>query len=157
MADDLSQHEQRKFWRLRWLSSIQAFADPEVQSARWTDSNEGNPHFSFVECMCCYFDDADLNDQGAYARRTERGYVSDDEAEVLAEFHQLADGYSPPNGNDYDVEAILADPNWQAVVSTARLTQARLVVLLTDPNEVAALTRPVVWKPVGNGYEGQFP
>lgn len=157
MADDLSEHEERKFWRLRWLSSLQAFVDPAVQSARWTDPNEGNPHFSFVECMCCYFDDADLRDQGAYARRIARGYVSEEEADVVAEFHQLADEYSPPKNDDYDVPAILTDPNWQAIVSTAQRTQVRLLDLLTDADEVAALKRSSVWRPIGRGYEGQFP
>lgn len=157
MADDLSEHEQRHLWRLRWLSSLEAFADSAVQASRWTDPQEGNPHFSFVECMCCYFDDADLGDEGAYARHIARGYVSDGEAEAVIEFHQFADAYRPPNGDDYDVDAILADPNWGVIVDAAQRAQARLLALLTDPAEIAALTRPSVWKPIGNGYKGQFP
>ena len=56
--DTPNDEEQRINWRWQWLSAIQAFADIELQRRRWTDPHERNPHYSFVECMCSYFDDA---------------------------------------------------------------------------------------------------
>lgn len=154
---ELTEAEQRHFWRLRWLSALQAFADCQQQGERWTDPEETNPHFSFVECMCCYFDDADVADLAAYDRRIEKGYLTISEAKSVSQFHNVADQYRPPNDDDYDVVAILADPGWQSVVRAAQGAQARLLSLLTDPREIAALTKPAVWQSVGASFHGSYP
>jgi hypothetical protein len=155
--NELTEEEQRHFWRLRWLSSLQGFTDEIVQARKWTDPSEGNPHFSFVECMCCYFDDADLADKESYERRIERGYITLAEADAVAEFHSSADQYQAPGGDDYNDEAILSDPAWGNVVEAAQRAQERLLLILTVPAEVAALTKPLVWEHVGGVYTGNFP
>lgn len=143
-GDELTQPEQRHYWRLRWLSSLQEFTDTAVQTTRWADPEETNPHYSFVECMCCYFDDADLAEQDSYQRRIAGGYLTSSEADAVAEFHLLADQYHSPGRDDYDVNAILSDPAWLGVVKAAQRAQACLLLLLSNPFEVAALTKPAI-------------
>lgn len=56
--------ELRRNWRTNWLSSIQEFADEDTQRRLWLDPTNGNPHYSFGEYVCCYFDDLGLSDMG---------------------------------------------------------------------------------------------
>ena len=156
-GNELTEADQRHYWRLRWLSSLQAFTDAPFQTSKWADPQEANPHYSFVECMCCYFDDADLSDKGSYGRRIERGYLTLEEASAVADFHLLADQYRSPGQNDYNAKAILSDPAWRNVVEAAQSAQARLLRLLTSPYEVAALTRPMVWEKLGWGFQASYP
>jgi hypothetical protein len=143
--DTPNDEEQRINWRWQWLSAIQAFADIEVQRRRWTDPHERNPHYSFVECMCSYFDDAFMDEENAYDRRVSSGRLSFEEAGVMAQFHSVAEAYKPPEGDYYATEAILADPAWQKVVRLAQEAQQRLSQLLTDPAERASLTQLLEW------------
>ena len=128
---------------MMWLSSIQAFSDRETQKARWLDPAERNPHFSFVECMCSYFDDAYLGEDDAYWKRLSAGKVSEQEVDAVSEFHALADRYESPSDDDWDTQAILDDRNWQAVVDAAERARERLLPLLTDRAEKDALTQPL--------------
>lgn len=136
----------RRHWRLLWLSSIQAFSDAETQKARWLDKGNRNPHFSFVECMCGYFDDANMGEENAYERRLASGYLAPEEVEATAEFHALAARYDSPNNDDYDHATIINDPAWNAVVDSARSTKERLLALITDDEERGALSAPVHWE-----------
>jgi len=157
MSDSIpSEEEQRRHWRLLWLSSIQAFSDRETQTSRWLDPNERNPHYSFVECMCAYFDDAYLREENGYERRLERGHLTKTEFEAVAQFHSKADAYKSPGGDDYDTSSILQDSNWQAVVDAAQSAQQRLLPLLTDPLERDALTRPLVWRQASQSFHADL-
>ncbi len=151
-----SDEDQRRYWRLNWLSSIQAFSDTEVQQTRWLDPQERNPHYSFVECMCCYFDDAFVGEDKAYQRLIERGHLSRDEVAAVAEFHALVDTYQSPNNDDYDNKAILSDPAWQSVTDAAQSARRRLICLLTDPNEQRAIMLPLQWEKKGNVWSSSF-
>ncbi|MCW0047347.1 hypothetical protein OIU13_12500 [Brevundimonas sp. BT-123] len=141
MTDD----NNRQHCRLVWLSALQAFADRDVQEGRWLDKNETNPHFSLVECMCCYFDDAFLSQDDAYEKRRAAGYVSATEVAAVAEFHALAERYRSPDDDDWNARRILGDPKWQAVVQAAQTAQANLL-LITDAAERKALLEPLVWE-----------
>jgi len=141
-----TEEEQRRRWRWQWLTAIGAFANAEVQRDRWTDPNERNPYFSFVECMCSYFDDALMSDEGAFERRMKAGHLSSEEAAVTVEFHAAAGAYGPPHDDDWAIKAILADPAWQKVVALAQEAQCRLLPLLSDQGDRAALTEPLEWR-----------
>ena len=155
--NNLTEAELRHYWRLRWLSSLQEFTDTSVQTTRWVDPEEANPHYSFVECMCCYFDDADLAEQDSYEQRIAGGYLTPEEASAVAEFHLLADQYHSPGGDDYDTPAILSDPAWRNVVEAAKRAQESLLLLLTSAIEVAALTNPLFWEKAGYGFQAHYP
>ncbi|WP_139816219.1 hypothetical protein, partial [Planktotalea arctica] len=72
------QAEIKKGWRERWLSSIEEFANFETQRQTWLDNENTNLHYTFVEYMCCYFDDLNLSD-GGYAWALKEGLVSKEE------------------------------------------------------------------------------
>jgi hypothetical protein len=129
----------RRSWRLNWLGSIHEFADYAAQRRHWLDPNNRNPHFSFVEYMCCYFDDLDLSNSG-YEPIQNKGFLSASEVDAVRDFHAAANAYSSPT-DDYDNQAILDDPNWQVVVRLAAIAKARLHILIVDPVEINALNR----------------
>jgi hypothetical protein len=132
-----SNHEQRRFWWANWLGSIQDFADVNTQRRMWLDIPNTNTHFSFVEYICCYFDDLGLSDGGYQAALTEN-LVSVDEVAAVADFHRIACDYKNPT-DDHDHEAILADPNWAEVVAAARRAQSALYGLIDDAHERSLL------------------
>ena len=137
MHDD---EELRRNWRTRWLSSIQEFADDETQKRLWLDRENTNPHFSFVEYICCYFDDLGLSD-GNYDWALNEGLLSADEVAAVAHFHRAADAYDSPT-DDYDHEAILADPEWALVVAAAKRAEDPLAQLIDDSYERRVLLDP---------------
>jgi len=154
-VSERSDEQQRLDWRLRWLTSIQSFADTDTQRRRWLDPAEENPHFSYVECMCVYFDDVLWGEDEPYRRRLEGGFLSETEVAAVAEFHALADGHKSPNGDDWNSRAILEDLAWQEVVRAAEQAQHRLLPLLSDPAEREALTRPEHWDDQDETYRAQ--
>jgi len=106
----------------------------------WLDSKNTNPHFSFIEYFCCYFDDLNLSD-GGYDWALSEGMLSADEVTAVAEFHQTADAYDSPT-DDYDQQAILADPKWTEVVAAAKRAQDALSQLIDDAHERRFLLEP---------------
>ncbi len=126
----------RRVWRLHWLACVQEFADADEQRKRWLDLTNTNPHWSFVEIISCYFDDA-LHGQG-YAYLMGEGLVSQLEADAVASLHRLLERYKPPGGDSYDHARILEDASWGEVTAAAAETVAKLLRILVDPAERAA-------------------
>ena len=136
--------ELRHNWRRNWLGSIQEFADQKTQRQLWLDPNMSNPHYNFVEYMCCYFDGLDVFDDptvlgDSYAVAREQGLVTAEEAAAVEPFHAILDAYETPRKNNYDHPAILADPKWEEVVAAAKSAQSALLRLIHDPEERRAL------------------
>ena len=125
--------EWRRNWRANWLGSIQEFADDKGQRRLWLDSTNTNPHLSFVECICCYFDGLALSD-GGYEWARIQGLVSDSEMAAVRPFHHITRAYRSPAG-DYNHQAILDDPKWAEIVAAAKQAQTALLNLLGDPDE----------------------
>ncbi len=132
--------EQRHGWRTGWLSSIQEFADSETQSRMWLDPTNTNPHWSFVEVNCCYFDRLYLS-VGGYDWALGRGFICEEEVEAVAEFHKIAGIYRSPT-DDYDHKAILEDTGWKNVVFAAKKAQLALSKLLNTQAELKLLLEP---------------
>ena len=135
----------RRNWRRNWLSSIQELADDHTQRRLWLDRNVRNPHYSFVECLSCYFDGLAVFDDPAtsghaYAVAQAQGLVSADEAFTVEPLHAIFDAYEAPGNNQYDHQAILTDPKWEEVVAAAKFAQAALLPMLHDPEERRILT-----------------
>jgi hypothetical protein len=143
MEDKTDWIELRQHWRPRWLSSIQQFSDIETQREQWLNPTNTNPHWSFIEYMCCYFDDIGLSDTDiGYEGWIFRGLATREEVEAVQRFHALASAYNSPNGDDYDDRAVLADPQWHNVVVAAKAAQQKLAEILTDPEELKLLLEP---------------
>ena len=132
--------ERRRNWRRNWLQSIQEFADEQSQHRLCLDPTNTNPHFSFVECFCGYFDDLGLS-EGGYEWAVNENLVTQGEVAAVTQFHQIADSYESPT-DDYDHEAILADTKWAEVVKAAKCAQAALFALIENPYERRLLMEP---------------
>ena len=142
MADQTDWVELRKNWRPRWLASIQEFADIKTQREKWLDPSNTNPHWSYIEYMCCYFDDLGLSDDLGLDGCVQNELLTAQEADATREFHVVAGAHNSPNDDDYDNAAVLADPKWLQVVEAAREAQRRLAALLTDPKELKLVLEP---------------
>jgi len=124
---------ERLRWRLQWLECLRDFADLDLQCRMWLDSSNTNPHWSFVEFMCTYFNDT-LH-QRDYSWALGQGLVTPEEAEAVASLHQALVGYDAPNGDDFDNLAVLRDPAWRAITVEAARSLEHLSALLTVPVE----------------------
>ena len=140
----------RPNWRRNWLGSIQEFADLDTQQRLWLDPNISNPHYTWVEYICCYFDGLAVFDDPAalgdgYAVAREQGLITADEAAAVEPFHAILNAYEAPGKDDYDHQAILADPKWREVVAAANSAQSALIPLIHDPDERRALTETSIY------------
>lgn len=123
-----------KGWRFNWLTSLLALADLEFQKERWLDKKITCPAWTYVEFMCCYFDDCNVARSG-YEWCIEAGYLSRDEYECIKDFHNALYAYKEPNDDSYDHEAIVNDQKWQDIVSLGKHSVEKLRQLITDPEE----------------------
>lgn len=99
----------KEAWRARWLGSIYELTSLDLQRRSWLDSINTNSHHSFVEYMCCYFDDLGLDNKYKYP--LENGLVTHAEFEIIRAWHEALDAYHLPNNDEGD-EAILKDIKW---------------------------------------------
>jgi len=104
-------NELRASWRARWLAAIREIADLREQRATWLNPEAENPHYTFIECMCCYFDELRLNRDESYWARVEEGLLTIDEVAAVKPLHSMLSAYSAPTGDDCDHQAILSDPH----------------------------------------------
>lgn len=120
---------QKQLWRNRWLSCINELTSLALQKKSWLDKSNTNPHWSFVEFMCSYFDD--LGIENNYNNELADGWISKKEFELIKLWHGLLDKYDSPTNDDNDVEAILADSEWQMIVEKGRKAKIELSRLLS--------------------------
>jgi len=126
-------------WRCAWFHAICELGNLELQHQKWLDPTNTNPHWSFIEFMCSYFDDLGIRD--CYASALNTGRITADEFKAINEFHNALLRYNPPGGDDWDNAKILADPAWHLVVAEAKRARKRLVDLTSDPDERLILLR----------------
>jgi len=136
-ADPEFQHR----WRINWLGCLNEFADIDLQRRMWLDPTNRNPHWSYGEIMCSYFNDVLL--ERSYVDLVTEGLVTDEEAITVAALHALLERHEAPSGDDWDNAGVLADPAWLAITAEARATNRRLAELLTDPAERQALLEQI--------------
>lgn len=105
---------QKELWRNRWLSCVNELTSLVLQQKSWTDQSNTNPHWSFVEFMCSYFDDLSIDNN--YENQLNQSWITKTEFEIISKWHCLLEEYKAP-AHDYDLEAILKDENWLSIVS----------------------------------------
>jgi hypothetical protein len=135
--DPSEAYELRRNWRKNWLTCLFEFSCRELQQHSWL-TGSGEWVSSYVECMCTYFDDLAIND--GYESVLAEGLLTRKEASLVRHFHAKADAYEEPEGDQYDEEAILADPAWQEVVAAAQAAWSSLKAVLSDPEELALVS-----------------
>jgi hypothetical protein len=121
---------QKKLWRDRWLSCIDELTSFELQRKSWVDKSNTNPHWSFVEFMCSYFDDLGID--GNYEYQLKQGWITRTELDSISAWHQLLDKYNSPKNDDYDVEAILADKKWLMIIEEGEKAKNELSKYISD-------------------------
>ena len=124
-------------WRKRWLSSINELTSIELQRTSWLDKENTNPHWSFVEFMCCYFDDLVIDDN--YKYQLENNWITETEYQIILKWHSELDNYEAPSKDDYDVVKILEDKNWLRIVDLGEKVKEKLANQLPE-NEIKILT-----------------
>ena len=128
----------RSIWRSNWLDTIYGFSDIDLQKRRWLDPANTNPHWSYIEFMCSYFDDLNLTD--GYDGALARGFISNKEAEAVQALHSALDQYITPDEEGFDDNRVLADPAWQAIVQEAQQARLNLFSVIEDDSERSALS-----------------
>lgn len=121
---------QKELWRDRWLICINELTSIELQRKSWLDKSNENPHWTFVEFMCSYFDDLGIDNN--YEYQLEEGWISKDEFETIKLWHELLNKYDSPKNYEYDVEAILEDKSWQLIVEEGHKAKSVLIKKLSE-------------------------
>jgi hypothetical protein len=129
MTDDAS--ELRRLWRRNWLCCLLSLADIDLRRERWLNKEITNPHWSYVEFMCKYFDDCRAKD---CASLLQDGFISQAEFDCVRDFHEASDRYQPPT-SQHDHQAILDDPKWSEITAKGRDSLQFLRTLIIDPTE----------------------
>ena len=120
----------RELWRERWLGCINELTSLDLQKKSWLDRTNTNPHWSFVEFMCSYFDDLATEDN--YKYQLDKGWVAKNEYEIIESWHIALDKYNSPKNDDYDNEAILNDPKWVEILQIGLTARDELTKTLNE-------------------------
>lgn len=127
-------------WRAKWLKCISELSAFELQRKKWLKP-DGNLHWSFTEFMNSYFDDLPLNNDRNYSDYIELGFVTQEEYNVLKEWHTKLENYQPPNSEDWNNVAVLNDPKWKTIVALGLEVKSELATLV-NPQERGYLQDP---------------
>ena len=122
--------DDKNLWRERWLSCINQLTSLDLQKKSWLDKTHTNPHWSFVEFMCSYFDDLAIED--TYNYQLDKGWVTKLEFKIIKNWHIALDNYKSPKNDDYDNEAILDDPKWIEILRNGMEIRNELGKTLND-------------------------
>ena len=127
MNEKLSQKE---LWRNRWLSCLNELTSIELQQKSWMNKSNTNPHWSFVEFMCSYFDDLGIENQ--YEYQLKENWVTQNEFEIIQKWHDSLDKYDSPTNDDYEVVEILKDKKWQMIIVEGKKATTELSKFLNN-------------------------
>jgi len=122
--------EAKILWRNRWLDCINELTSLDLQNKSWLDKTHKNPHWSFVEFMCSYFDDLGIDD--SYKYPLDKGWVTDKEFEIIRDWHEKLDKYNSPKNDDYDHVRILNDPKWLDILQSGLIIKRKLALILNE-------------------------
>ena len=129
-SDSVSDEELLALWRVRWKASIEELTSLDHQRKTWLDEAEPSVHYSYVEFMCCYFDDMFCG--LSYSQLVEDGYVSEQEKDAVMEWHTALAEYNSPGNDDYDDAAILNDSEWIRIAALGAEAWRKLQLLWID-------------------------
>ena len=117
-------------WRKKWLGCINELTSLGLQEKSWLDRTNTNPHWSFVEFMCSYFDDLAIDDN--YKDSLKNGWVTEQEFEIIRDWHEALDKYETPKNDDYDNDAVLNDLKWLGILQTGVQVKFKLTETLSE-------------------------
>ncbi|TXF79220.1 hypothetical protein [Chryseobacterium sp.] len=120
----------KNLWRASWLGCINQLTSLELQKKSWNDRTHSNPHWSFVEFICCYFDDLVIHEN--YKYQLDNDWVTQKEYDLIEDWHTALAKYNPPKNDHFDNEAILNDPKWLEIIEIGVAAQNNLASILND-------------------------
>lgn len=120
----------KDLWRERWLGCINELTSLDLQKKSWLDRTQRNPHWSFVEFMCSYFDDLVIDDNYKYP--LDKNWVTNQEFEIIKDWHEALDKYDSPKNDDYDHEAVLNDSKWLEILQIGVNSKNKLAETLSE-------------------------
>ena len=126
-------NDDKNLWRERWLVCINELTSLDLQKKSWLDKKHTNPHWSFIEFMCNYFDDLGIDDHYRYP--IEKGWLTNQEFEIIKDWHEVLDKYDSPNNNDYDHSTILNDLKWLDILQIGLKMKSKLASTLNDTEQ----------------------
>ena len=120
----------KTLWREKWLFYINELTSLKLQKKSWLDKTQTNPHWSFVEFMCSYFDDLAIDDN--YKYQLDKRWLTKKEFEIIKNWHIALDNYNSPKDDNYDNEVIVNDPNWIEISQLGFATRDELTKVLNE-------------------------
>lgn len=124
-------HNIRKWW----IYSLFEFARLEYQRRLWIEALYSDIIGDSTEAICGYFDDLELNN--GYESFVKEGFVRQEEAALVSEFHELLNSYlSRPEKNSLNDQNILRDIEWINLTKLAKENWEKLKVIITDEREM---------------------
>ena len=103
--------------RLQLLDSLIELSNAYLQAACWTNPAATNPHYTLIE----FIETSPFRNKSALEHEKTTGVINSAEYTVLLPLMEALTIYTPPDGDWYNHEAVLRDPNWQQVTQTASL------------------------------------
>ena len=130
----------KNLWRERWLGCINELTSLELQRKSWLNRTNTNPHWSFVEFMCNYFNDLAIDEN--YKYQLDNNCITSQEFEIIKDWHAALDKYNSPKNDDYDHQAILNDSKWLEILKSGVTMKKKLAVRLNE-KETKILTEKI--------------
>lgn len=117
----------RELFRQRWLDDINQLTSYELQKKSWLDKTKKNPHWSYAEFICSYFDDNCI--YLGYDFFIELNYISQAEYNIIKDWHNELDKYKEPKD---DEQSILNDQKWIDIVEKGRVSKENLKKIISN-------------------------
>lgn len=130
----------RSLWRERWFGCINELTSLDLQKKSWLDNTQINPHWSFVEFMCSYFDDLGIDDNYKYP--LDKSWLTEKEFEIIKDWHEALDKYESPKNDDSDHIGILTDSKWLDILQRGQKMKNKLASTL-DEIEIKILNEEI--------------
>lgn len=117
----------RELFRQRWLDDINQLTSYELQKKSWLDKTNKNPHWSYAEFICSYFDDNYI--YLGYDFFIELNYISQAEYNIIKDWHNELDKYKEPKD---DEQSILNDQKWINIVEKGRVSKENFKKIISN-------------------------
>jgi hypothetical protein len=101
--------------RLQLLDSLFELSNIHLQEACWSNTQNRNPHYSFVE----FVTSSPLSNSESLNFQKMRGVITEQEYEALLPLARAVAEYKPPEGDWHADETVLRDLDWRKVTEVA--------------------------------------
>ncbi len=127
--------ETRLAVRRNWLCSLFEFAHLDFQKRLWLDASYPDIIGDYSEAICSYFND--LNLEEGYNSFVSEGIVTQQEYEIVKDFHSLLDNYvNRPEKRTLSDKHILKDIEWINLTNLAKANWENLKTIIQNKDDL---------------------